>query len=125
MPVTYQIDESRGIIRIKADGDVTFEEELAVGRKILNDSRWRPGIKVLFDSRTRTPGESEAGPRMMVDFILKERKKIGQTRFAVLISSITSFKLTSLVSILLEKAGIEMNVFYDEASAEAWLLNLR
>lgn len=51
MPATYHIDQSEGLITVRAQGELTLRSLMAMGHALLGDRRYVPELPQLLDFR--------------------------------------------------------------------------
>jgi len=119
MGLCYSYDDE--MLRIVGEGDYTAQDLKDLLVAAISDPRTRPGIPTLMDIRrseaTRTTDELVS----IVDFLGSKRDRSVPLRCAVVATGDLRFGLSRMVSVYLERYGVELRVFRDVESAEAWL----
>ena len=121
MPVDYEIDSERRLVRVRCSGDVTFAVLMA-GRPILvADPAFRPDFALLFDC-LEVPRSvlSVAEVGLLVD----NTDFDSRVRFAIVVQHIASYGLGRMFQIRREAAGADserIRIFRNRDDAEAWL----
>lgn len=119
MGLCYSYDDK--MLRIVGEGDYTAQDLKDLLVAAISDPRTRPGIPTLMDIRrseaTRTNDELVS----IVDFLGSKRDRSVPLRCAVVATGDLRFGLSRMVSVYVERYGVELRVFRDVESAEAWL----
>lgn len=122
MPVVYQIDEEKGIVRVRAFDEVTWEDQARASAAWFADPGYRPGMPILFDTRERrTVGDSEEVRTARDNTEALAAIQPG-TRIAVVVQTDVGYGMTRMFMGLSGEGPLVTNVFRDIESAEAWLL---
>jgi hypothetical protein len=119
MGLSYSFDGE--VLRIVGEGDFAVQDLREILDAALADPRTEPGTPTLMDVRrseaTRTTEELVS----VVDSFGSKRDPSVPLRCAVVTTSDLRFGLSRMVSVYLERYGVDLQVFRDIESAEAWL----
>ena len=119
MGLCYGYDDE--ILRIVGEGDYTAQDLKDLLVAAISDPRTRPGIPTLMDIRrseaTRTTDELVS----IVDFLGSKRDRSVPLRCAVVATGDLRFGLSRMVSVYVERYGVDLRAFRDIESAELWL----
>jgi hypothetical protein len=119
MGLSYSYDDDT--LRIVGEGDYTAQDLKDLLVAAISDPRTRPGMSTLMDIRrsdaTRTTSELVS----MVDFLGSRRDRTVPLRCAVVATGDLRFGLSRMVSVYLERYGVDLRVFREIESAEFWL----
>ena len=105
MGLSYSYEDD--MLRIVGEGDYTAQDLMDLLAAALSDPRSRPGISTLMDVRRSEAARTTDELVSIVDFL-------GST-------TDLRFGLSRMVSVYLEKYGVDLRVFRDIESAELWL----
>jgi hypothetical protein len=121
MPISYRIDEARGLVLTTATGTLTDDDILGLKARLLADPRWAPGMGELADVRAidrlevTTAGvqhmarQDAAGPAL------------GSYRLAIVAPQDEVYGMARMYQMLTERAVPNVRVFRDLEAAEGWL----
>jgi hypothetical protein len=119
MGLSYSYDGD--VLRIVGEGNYSVQALKDLLTAAMSDPRTRPGMSTLMDIRqseaTRTTEELVS----VVDFLGSKRDRSVPLRCAVVAAGDLRFGLSRMVSVYVEKYGVELRVFRDLESAEFWL----
>jgi hypothetical protein len=122
MPVTYEIDKKRGIIRTRCVGDVTFEEVLGHFRTLVSDPDCPERLDVLLDLSAQTILPNSGQLRGVSQEIAKVRDRVRFDACAIVAPSDALFGLIRMFEVFAEGQFRATRVFRAVEEAEAWLL---
>jgi hypothetical protein len=119
LPLSYQIDRDRRLVRVLYRAQPAFLEWAAVMRTIFQESAFCRGFGILLDRRVVHEAPSVPYIRQMVNFIETEGAAAGADRWTLLVASEESFGVGRMAQ---GWASTEMiGVFTEAGEAEAWL----
>lgn len=119
MGLSYRYDDE--MLRIVGEGDYTAQAFRDLLVAAISDPRTRPGIPTLIDVRRSEATRSTDELVAMVDFLGSKRDRSVPLRCAVVATSDLRFGLSRMVSVYVEKYGVELRAFREVESAETWL----
>jgi hypothetical protein len=108
-------------LRIVGEGDYTAQELRDVFVAAMSDSRTRPGIPTLLDIRDSEAQRTNDELVSLVDYLGSKRDRAVPLRVAVVTEGDLRFGLSRMVSVYLERYGVDLQAFRDIESAELWL----
>jgi len=121
MPVVYEIDKFRGLIRTRCNGPVTLEEVLGHFRALEHDPACPDRLDVLLDL-TAMASKPDRGE---LQDVRSEMDRIsGRVRFgacAVVVSSDVMFGMSRMFTSLAGSYFRDAQVFRATSDAEEWL----
>ena len=122
MPITYRIDQARGLILTTASGTLTDEEVLELKASLVNDPHFKPGMKELADIRNIDRLDvSPAGIHAMVQHDAEHADAVASHRLALVLPGDFAFGTGRMYEQLTGSTVDRVAVFRDMAEAEAWL----
>jgi hypothetical protein len=122
VPISYQIDEARGLVLTTATAVLTDADILGLKARLLADSRWSPGMRELADVRAIDRLEVTAvGVRRMAGHDAAVGPAIRSYRLAIVVPRDEVYGMARMYQMLTESAVPHVGVFRDLAEAEAWL----
>ncbi len=122
MPMSYRIDEEQGVVFTTADGKVTEQHLMAHKAALLQDPKFRPGMKELSDMRAVEALEvSPEGIASAVRFDADHASDLSEHKLGLLVPTDFVFMVARMY-----EAGTEGNtggveVFRSEEEARRWL----
>lgn len=119
MGLSYSYDDD--MLRIVGEGDYTAQDLKDLLAAALSDPRARPGISTLMDIRRSEASRTTDELVSVVDFLGSKRDRAVPLRCAVVATSDLRFGLSRMVSVYLERYGVDLRVFRDIEPAELWL----
>ena len=119
MGLSYGYDGD--MLRIVGEGDYTAQELRDVFVAAMSDSRTRPGIPTLLDVRESEAQRTNDELVSLVDYLGSKRDRAVPLRVAVVTEGDLRFGLSRMVSVYLERYGVDLQAFRDIESAELWL----
>ena len=119
MGLSYSYEDD--MLRIVGEGDYTAQDLMDLLAAALSDPRSRPGISTLMDVRRSEAARTTDELVSIVEFLGSKRDRAVPLRCAVVATSDLRFGLSRMVSVYLEKYGVDLRVFRDIESAELWL----
>lgn len=123
MPVVYEIDQARAIIRTRCVGDVSFEEVIGHFHMLESDPACPPRLDVLLDLSDMTslpePGQLREVSSQMGN--MSERVRFGAC--VIVAPRTVLFGLLRMFEVFAEERFRTTHVFREIGEAEAWLLD--
>ncbi len=121
MPITYDIDVERRLVRVVASGKPTAAEWLAAVDAALADPRFLPGFDCLYDrSRVGLVPDGLTLRRLAKD-CAPALERFHGGRLAVVVSQPVVYGMMRMASVFAEALGLALDVFWTETAALAWL----
>ena len=120
MPITYDIDRARGLVRTSCTGQVTLPEVLAHFDVLQQDPRRPPHLDVLLDLRALATPPNSPQLRSVANRI---GRVSGLTfgRCAIVVDRDLVFGLSRMFEAFAQAHFGEIQVFREPAAAETWL----
>lgn len=125
MPVIYRIDASRGLIRTKCVGDVTFPEVADHFRALEKDPDCPEKLDVLLDLRETTSLPTDLQLKAVSEQIARIRRSVQFGACAIVASSDALFGTAKVFEVVAARVFRVTDVFRGPAAAEAWLAEQR
>jgi hypothetical protein len=120
MPIQYEIDRGRRLLRAVSVGRVDAEAVRDYLRRIENDSEYDPSFDGIIDVRGATADVSPDDIRDIAELV--RRRPVEATgRRAVLVSSDEHFGLMRMFEAYTSRGPTRYRVFRDPDEANAWL----
>ena len=120
MPVTWDLDGPRKRLRVTVTDPYTYEQLESAARGVF-DAGFEPDVAVLVDRRNATAPDADDIQRM-ARFIEGRKHRVQGARAAVVVGSVEAYGMHRMFSAYADlRAGFTIEIFKDEASAEAWL----
>lgn len=122
MPISYIIDPLRQRVDVVLDGEVSIRDAIAAFDTLVRAPELRPGFDVLSDHRRLGRPFSTEEVHRLTDWMEEHASILHPTRWAAVVSRPTSFGLMRMLAARAKlTAGIDVGVFLDLHSADAWL----
>jgi hypothetical protein len=122
MPIHYTIDPLRQRVDVVLDGTVSIQEAIDAFETLVHSPELRPGFVILSDHRRLDRPFSPEEVHRLTDWMESHASTLHPTRWAAVVSRPTSFGLMRMLSARAKlTAGIEVDVFLDLHTADAWL----
>jgi hypothetical protein len=119
MPLTYEIDDMRGVITVTATGELTDQQLIDLHNRFASDPAVRPAFAILFDMRGATDaGVTPEGVRNLagLPFIVSRESKR-----AVVVRTDLGFGMARMYGLRREARGPAFEVFRDIDEAKRWV----
>lgn len=120
MPIQYDIDRQRGIVRVVSVGRIdssTVRDYLA---RLESDPLYEPGYDALIDVRAATSDMTPDDVRDIAELV-RRRPATSESRRAVLVASDKHFGLMRMFEAYTSVGPTRYRVFRDPEEANAWL----
>ena len=121
MPITYQIDRTRRLIRTKCAGNVTLNEVIGHFRTLERDPECPDRLNVLLDLSEMTSLPESEEMRAASYQVASVRKTVQFESCAVVAVSDALFGMSRMFAVFAESWFREILVFRARDEAEAWL----
>ncbi len=121
MPITYEIDKTRNIIRTRCTGDVSFEEVVSHFKDLLRDPACPPRLHVLLDLTTLTSVPTSEQIARVSDEIRAVSTKIRFDTCAIAVSSDLIYGMMRMFEAFAEENFGITRTFRSLEEAERWL----
>src|SRR5262249_3286404 len=120
MPVSWDLDAANKRLRVTVADPYTYEQLEAAARAVF-DGGFEPTFSALIDRRQATAPDPEDVQRM-ARFLEGRKHRVKGARAAVIVASAEAYGMHRMFSAYADlRAGFTIEIFKDEASAEAWL----
>jgi hypothetical protein len=119
MTITYSIDTTAGLVRLRYHENPTFSEWEATMLAVLDDPDFRPGFGILADRRG-VPAPSSDYVRSTLDFS-RAHPALSYSRFAIVVDGLAAFGMGRMGQILGDDLPGPISVFNGPVEAEEWL----
>lgn len=117
MPLSYEIQQDAGYIKITGNGTLSVDEYVAINQSIADDPKCSGLERRLYDMCTVETASTYARQNT-----LNERtKESSGKRIAILVESQAGFGMARIYQALADH--ITIKIFYDEPKALNWLLS--
>jgi hypothetical protein len=122
MPISYQIDEARGLVVTTATGALTDADILGLKARLQVDPRWSPRLRELADVRGIDRLDvTTVGVRRMASWDAAVGPAIESYRLAIVAPRDEVYGMARMYQMLTEFAVPNVGVFRDLEEAERWL----
>jgi hypothetical protein len=121
MPVTYQIDRTRNLIRTRCFGEVTLEEVLDHFRTLQSDPECPSRLDVLLDLSECLSAASGGQLRTVNQAIASVRERVQFDACAIVAPTDLLFGMGRMFEVLAEERFRATHVFRSVVDAEEWL----
>ena len=121
MPVTYEIDADRSLIRTRCVGATTFAEVMDHFRTLRSDPAIPEQMSVLLDLTEQTSAPETAQIREVAAETGRMRSRVRWGALAVVAPRDVLFGMSRMLEMLAEPHFTSTRVFRDRTPAEAWL----
>jgi hypothetical protein len=119
--ISFSIDTKAGIVTLDYSGDPSFDEWASTMEAVLRDAAFRTGYGILIDrSHLKTIPETQY-IRRVVEYVQSHESLLGDSRVAILISSIGAYGMVRMSQILFDDLTGKTQAFTDRAAALKWL----
>jgi hypothetical protein len=121
MPLSYHIDEARGLLSLKGSGSITADDIDAYVEEVLEDPRQAYVTQELADFRD---AEFSVTPDRVVKLAALDRKRLSRmkiVRRAIVVSNDLQYGLARMYGQFLAPSGQEVRPFHDIDEARRWL----
>jgi hypothetical protein len=122
MPVAYEIDQARGLIRTRCIGNVTLEEVLGHFPTLAQDPGCPARLDVLLDLSEMTAMPEPYQLREISDEIGRVSDRVRFGACAIVAPSNVLYGLLRMFEVFAEKQFRTTRVFREIGEAESWLL---
>lgn len=121
MPIKVWVEEDRNLVRIEIVGNSTTEDIISSIDSVVNDTGAKPGCCILSD-HTRV-GEPLTTPqaRKMAAHMEKLQEIMSGCRWAVVSKKPASIGMMRMLSVLVERIPMTVEIFSSIEEAESWL----
>jgi hypothetical protein len=121
MPILYEIDKARGLIRTRCVGATSLAEVLAHFKDLRTEPDLPPRVNVLLD----LSGLSSAPERDQLRAVVAEMKDLGSSlrwcALAIVAKTDLLFGMSRILGVFVEDSFSSIGVFRQVAEAERWL----
>ena len=121
MPILYEIDQARGLIRTRCAGAVSLDEVLAHFKEL----RTEPGLPVRVNVLLDLSALASAPERDQLRAVVAEMKELGSDMrwgvLAIVAKTDLLFGMSRILGVFVEDSVSNTGVFRQPAEAERWL----
>lgn len=125
MPVTYEIDAARPLIRTKCTDAVTFDEVIGHFRALEADPGVGGRLDVLLDLSELTSIPESPQLRVVADRVGRLLTKVDWGACAIVAERDVLFGMSRIFEVFAQSSFAATHVFRGRAEAEAWLASQR
>jgi hypothetical protein len=122
MPVTYQIDKTKGIIHTRCIGPVTIKEVIDHFRALERDPNCPDHVDVLLDLSEQPSIPTNENLRDVTREIGRIRNNVQFGTCAIVACSDALFGMLRMLEVFIEEYFRESHVFRTTSEADAWLM---
>jgi hypothetical protein len=121
MPISYEVDSPRRIVRLRYEEEADLAALVSALAAIFEDPGYRRGFGFLLDRRA-VPASSSGYLMAALSWIKQHQDEVAGSRWAVLVGDPANYGMARLGQTLGEGLPVQFEVFRDPREAEAWLL---
>jgi hypothetical protein len=122
MPISYQIDEALGLVLTTATGVLSDTDILQHKTRVLEDPKWKPGMRELADARSIDRFEvTTAGVRRMTALDEHNAAALGSYGLAIVVAHDAAYGMARMYQVLTEHTIPNVRVFRDIDEAKRWI----
>lgn len=122
MPISYEIDEAKGLVVTRASGDLTDQDILQLKARLVADPKWTPGMRELSDVRSIDRlSVTAVGVRHMALRDERDARALASYRLAIVVSRDEVYGMARMYQIMTEQTVPNVRVFRDIEEAKNWL----
>jgi hypothetical protein len=121
VPVSYEIDRDRGLVRTRCVGATTLPEVLAHFRELAAEPALPEPLDVLLDLSELTAAPASDQVRTIADEVRAFRSKLDWGAIAIVARSDLVFGVSRMFGIVAEDQFANTGVFRSLSEAEDWL----
>jgi len=122
VPISYEIDDERGLVRTTATGTLTTADILGLKARLLADPRWSPEMRELADVRAINRLDvTPDGVWQMAGHDDAVGPAINSYRLAIVVPRDEVYGMARMYQMVTESVVPHVRVFRDLAEAETWL----
>ena len=121
MPVTYEIDAARGLVRTRCTGRLTAADISGHFAALAADPACPPGPGVLLDMTGLSAPPDTGLVRLTSQEVTRVRERVRFGAVAVVVSGLAAYGMARMGQLLMEDQFAAAQVFRDAAAAEVWL----
>jgi hypothetical protein len=121
MPITYDVDARRRLVRLVAEGTPTFDEWRAALDAAAADPRYAAGFDLLYDRRQVPTVPHARAVRRWTMACAAELARVGAGRLAIVAAHPVVYGMMRMASVFAEGSGSVVDVFWTEEEALRWL----
>jgi hypothetical protein len=120
VPISHTVDAAAGLVSLRLEGAVTYEEFAAALAAVVADPAYRTGFSFLSDRRgAATPSSDYA--RRVIELLRRHADEIGACRWATVVGSPAAYGMARMMEAISEELPVKIRAFTEVADAVAWL----
>jgi hypothetical protein len=121
VPIGYQIDATRGVVRVAVYEEFSAEEAAAFLESLADDPALSPGMSQLVDLRQAAAPPTVAESERLALTFARFRDHFAGVRCAVIVAHPAMYGAIRQFSALAARAGVDVRPFQDAEAAAEWL----
>lgn len=122
MPITFQFEPERKLIRLRRSGVLTAEEDLRVMDQILGDPRYPGTTRLLCDTREEAAPPDRSHVEQLIKRILRVPDPLRPARSAIVVTNDLTWGFVRMVDVFVANDRFEIMPFRCCREAEEWVL---
>jgi hypothetical protein len=124
MPLSYEIEEDRNLLKVIGEDRVTLDDVLAQQRELQNEPRLKAGVRCLVDlTRMSDLGLSGRDTFRLAQAREKFPYLAMQARTAIVVKDAIHFAMARMYALSRRKYIEPIAIFYDIDEARHWVLS--
>ena len=120
MPVSFELDETTGSLRIRSCGEASVDDFVAQAKLLFGRQRVPRPLHIFLDLREMTPLPTAQEIRGARDSLIRLRGRVTFGCCAVLAEQDATYGMARMWSILVEEIFAAVSVFRSADEAEQW-----
>jgi len=120
MSVEFRVDKEDEIVYGTMKGEVTAEEIIAGLEEVFDGGDYEPHFNGISDLRDINWESDQGDLRKIVQFIIRNKGRIGRHRSAIVVSNERSFGMSRMFEVFSEQTPLKVRVFRDYDEALDW-----
>lgn len=125
MPITFQVDRQRRLVRFEASGELRTEEMRQALLGALGALGGETGYAVVSDHRQLVSPATPEQVREMVQILASDGGALRGSRVAMIVAQTASYGMMRMLGAYTGELGIDVGVFWNEQDAWQFLARPR
>jgi len=121
MPVSYEIDVARRVVRVTMSGDFSADQTAALFERLAVDPDLQLGMAQLVDLTHASAPPTSAESESLAFALSRLRARFEGARCAVVVAHPAMYGAIRQLAALAGRAGIDVRPFHDREAAAEWL----